>query len=432
MSPFNIKEPPQSKGLKIAAVAQEGNSRDRVARASPPRLAFLLGSVLGVAFLNIVSVGLGECPCEPSSFPLRLYIRTLCTTCRRLAHLARMPDTDAALYWWMLPVASIIAFLANQSGIGGAALFAPIFLLIFPLLGPEYPLHSARAAVSTAILVEVFGFTSGFLGYARRGLIDVRLTLKIAAFSVPSTVLASLLLEIPPIVLKGTYVAFMLLLSAFMLRMSTLPDDSSSVTPVVDEIPVASTSNPLNASASSSTAIASLELGEGKTSTPRIPYPGFSLCQKGGPRFKSFAERAYPFKQHTYLDMPADLISASFSVVGGITTALIGVGLGELMIPRLLHFNVPVEVAAAASVTAVAMTCLSSAIVQIHNEVAKRGLQVRWDLVFYMAAGVILGAQVGTYLQGRLLKKRAMQRVIGLVFLAVGTLFLAIVIVVKM
>jgi hypothetical protein len=48
-----------------------------------------------------------------------------------------------------------------------------------------------------------------------------------------------------------------------------------------------------------------------------------------------------------------------------------------------------------------------------------------------MAAGVIIGAQVGTYFQGRLLKTRAMQRVIGLVFLAVGTLFLAIVIVVK-
>jgi uncharacterized membrane protein YfcA len=130
--------------------------------------------------------------------------------------------------------------------------------------------------------------------------------------------------------------------------------------------------------------------------------------------------------------MPADYISAMFSVVGGITTALIGVGLGELTVPRLLHFGVPVEVAAAASVTAVAMTCLSAATVQIHNVVAERGLQgVRWDLIFYMAAGVIIGAQVGTYFQGRLLKKRAMQRVIGLVFLAVGTLFLAIVIVVK-
>jgi len=336
----------------------------------------------------------------------------------------RMPDADAALYWWMLPVASCIAFLANQSGIGGAALFAPIFLLVFPLIGPEYPIHSARAAVSTAILVEVFGFTSGFLGYFRRGLIDVRLTMKIAAFSIPATVLASLLLEIPPIVLKGTYVAFMLLLSAFMLRMSSLPDDSP---PVIDEIPVASTSNPLNASTASP-----LELEEGKAATPRVPYPGFPLCEKGGPRFKAFTERAFPFKQHTYLDMPADCISAMFSVVGGITTALIGVGLGELTVPRLLHFGVPVEVAAAASVTAVAMTCLSAATVQIHNVVAERGLQgVRWDLVFYMAAGVIIGAQVGTYFQGRLLKKRAMQRVIGLVFLAVGTLFLAIVIVVK-
>ena len=36
------------------------------------------------------------------------------------------------------------------SGIGGAALFTPIFILVFPLLGPEYVLSSTVAAIGTA------------------------------------------------------------------------------------------------------------------------------------------------------------------------------------------------------------------------------------------------------------------------------------------
>ena len=44
------------------------------------------------------------------------------------------------------------------SGIGGAALFIPIFVIIFPILGPEYPLTTA-AALGTALMTEVFGFS---------------------------------------------------------------------------------------------------------------------------------------------------------------------------------------------------------------------------------------------------------------------------------
>ena len=53
---------------------------------------------------------------------------------------------DWTLYWFMFPVAILVATSAMLSGIGGAAIFAPIFLIIFPLLGPEYPLGSLAAA----------------------------------------------------------------------------------------------------------------------------------------------------------------------------------------------------------------------------------------------------------------------------------------------
>ena len=72
---------------------------------------------------------------------------------------------DFTLYWFMFPVSMLVATTAMLSGIGGAALFMPIFLLIFPLLGPEYPLTSPVAAIAVALLTETFGFSSGFVGY---------------------------------------------------------------------------------------------------------------------------------------------------------------------------------------------------------------------------------------------------------------------------
>ena len=45
----------------------------------------------------------------------------------------------------MFPISICVATTAMLSGIGGAALFIPIFVIIFPILGPEYPLTTAAA-----------------------------------------------------------------------------------------------------------------------------------------------------------------------------------------------------------------------------------------------------------------------------------------------
>ena len=80
---------------------------------------------------------------------------------------------DFSLYWFMFPVSIMVATVAMMSGIGGAAFFTPLFLVVFPLLGPEYVITPVQA-VGTALLIETFGFSSGFVGYYRKGLIDFR------------------------------------------------------------------------------------------------------------------------------------------------------------------------------------------------------------------------------------------------------------------
>ena len=67
------------------------------------------------------------------------------------------PAAAVADYSFMLPASTAVATCCQLCGIGGAALFSPIFLLVFPLLGPSYPLSSPSAAVGTALAVETFG-----------------------------------------------------------------------------------------------------------------------------------------------------------------------------------------------------------------------------------------------------------------------------------
>ncbi len=52
---------------------------------------------------------------------------------------------DWTIYRFMFPVSICIATTAMLSGIGGAALFTPVFIIVFPLIGPEYPLATPAA-----------------------------------------------------------------------------------------------------------------------------------------------------------------------------------------------------------------------------------------------------------------------------------------------
>ena len=94
----------------------------------------------------------------------------------------------------MFPVAMCVATTAMLSGIGGAAMFAPIFMIIFPILGPEYSLQSIAAAIGVALLTEVFGFSSGFIGYYRKRLIDFKSAIPFIIVGVPIGIVGAILL----------------------------------------------------------------------------------------------------------------------------------------------------------------------------------------------------------------------------------------------
>lgn len=304
-------------------------------------------------------------------------------------HVHILPDSfgalDLSVYPFMFPTSVAVSTCAISAGIGGAALFAPIFLIIFPIMGPQYPLESSTAAVASAILVESFGFTSGLVGYFRRGLIDYTLAVPFLLISIPAAIVSAKYLSFDPIILKCIYTILMLSISVSLF---TKP---SSIN--VEE---RSTSASINFNAVHDQMIQKVD--------------------------KSGIEYLYP-----KLNINPQL--QFLSLCGGLLTGCLGVGIGELTLPQLLNNTVPVPIAAATSTLVVALTAWSSAFVQVQELIASpAGLSaIPWKLIIYMLPGVIIGGQIASALQGRL-SQEVLEKAISILFGAIGIAFACLVI----
>ena len=77
-----------------------------------------------------------------------------------------------------------------------------------------------------AILVESFGFSSGVIGYLRRGLIDSKTAFSFALASMPAAAIASKFLSLPELSLKTVYSVLMIGLSLYLLQQSGIAEES--------------------------------------------------------------------------------------------------------------------------------------------------------------------------------------------------------------
>ena len=119
----------------------------------------------------------------------------------------------------MFPVALCVATTATFSGIAGSAIFAPIFLIVFPMIGPEYQFPSVAAAIGVALLTATFGLSSGVVGYHRRRLIDFRSAIPFILVSVPIGILGAIMLVVLKDyqeLLRVSYAMLMLVLAVIL------------------------------------------------------------------------------------------------------------------------------------------------------------------------------------------------------------------------
>jgi uncharacterized protein len=286
---------------------------------------------------------------------------------------------DWTIYWFMFPLAICITTTASLCGIGGPAFFTPVMLIVLPLLGPEYPLQSAVAAFGAALLTQCFGFSSAFVGYYRRRLIDFRAAIPFAAVGVPLGILGALLAHtFDDELLKTGYGILMLVLAAIMLRGQNAGIATVAAGPAAD------------------------------TSKLR------RLVDRNGITYE-YAP-------------PRQGLGAIITGIGAFLTGMVSVGIGEVMMPQLIkRHRVPVPVAAGISVLVSILVVLASSTTLIAGLIVKGGHSaVPWNLICYAIPGVIIGGQIGPRLQGKF-DQGVMVRFIGVLFIAIGIAMLWIV-----
>jgi uncharacterized membrane protein YfcA len=282
---------------------------------------------------------------------------------------------DFTLYWFMFPVSILVATCAMLSGIGGAALFTPIFILVFPLLGPEYVLGSTIAAIGAALLTQSFGFLSGFIGYYRRRLVDYALAWRIVRFAVPVAILGALTASlVHDTVLLSSYAILVAVLAIVLWR---------NVVPAKRET-------------------------SGQTPSRRR-----ELTDSRG-------------KVYSYDDPQLGPGNIVLTGVGAFLTGMVSVGIGEVTISQLTRKGIPIAVAAATSVLVVIATVVFASFTLFAQLIQAGGWgAVPWNLLCYDIPGVLIGGQIGPRLQG-MISQHTMRRAISILFVILAVAMLAV------
>ena len=283
---------------------------------------------------------------------------------------------DFTLYWFMFPVSIVVATCAMLSGIGGAALFTPIFILVFPLLGPEYALASTMTAIAAALFTQTFGFLSGFVGYYRLKLIDYELARRILWFSIPVGIAGAVVANsVSDSVLIASYSVLVAVLAFVMWRNPIKPGD------------------------------------------PAVHLEGRVVIEKTDSRGQTYS-----------YDRPKlGFASYALTGIGAFLTGMVSVGIGEVTISQLTRKNIPIAVAAATSVLVVILTVVFASATLFAELIQAGGwTAVPWNLLVYDIPGVLIGGQIGPRLQG-LVPQHRMRQAISVLFilLAIAMMFVA-------
>ena len=261
--------------------------------------------------------------------------------------------------WFLFPVGIGIATIAMMAGIGGAVLFAPFFMLVLKL--------DPLLALGAGLVIEFFGFSSGVIGYWRRGAINFHIVKQLIVLTVPATVVGVVLGRLFPAFVLQSLLALLLFYLAyqFLLR--------------------------------------------GKECLPKHPkHTGASAELK---------------KEATSV---ATRITSFF---GGLSIGMISAGLGELNEYNFLQrMKLPVATASATSVFLVAMSATIGSIFHAYfffQEGNPAVFSRILSLLVFTVPGVITGAQFGVFLSG-IINVNVMGKFIGTLFGVLGilTLFL--------
>ena len=276
-------------------------------------------------------------------------------------------------YWYLFPISILIATTAMASGVGGAVFFSPLFILVLQL--------EPAVAVGTALMTELFGFSSGLFAYWKRRLIDFKLGRDLLLFSVPAAIIGSLTADLfPAAILKTIFaVGIIFLGSQFYFSLKRKEQEELD-----EEIRA-------EAALQCETVLVDREGNEYR----------YTVARKDQGRL--------------------------FAAVGGAFLGAISVGLAELQEYHLMaRCRVPSPVAVATSIFVVVITVLVASLGHFYKFVTSSDTTILTQvasIVLFTIPGVIVGGQIGPLVQAKVDPDK-IQLGIAILFIAVGVFML--------
>jgi len=261
---------------------------------------------------------------------------------------------DASL-WFMFPVAVGIATIAMLSGIGGAVMFSPFFMLVLGL--------DPLIALGAGLAIEVFGFSSGVIGYWRKRVINFHIVRRLIIFTIPATIVGVLLGRVVPADILKIMLALLILYLAYQFLLG------------------------------------------GKECLPKDPRcTGVSTTPE---------------------KLTLTKMVRVTTMLGGLLVGMISSGLGEVNeLNFLKKLKMPVPSASGTSVFLVAMSAIVGVCAHTYFLISRGELSIFTNvisLLIFTVPGVVLGAQVGVLLSNRI-NRQTMGKFVGVLFVILAIL----------
>jgi uncharacterized membrane protein YfcA len=257
--------------------------------------------------------------------------------------------------WFMFPVAVGIATIAMLAGIGGAVMFAPFFMFVLRL--------DPLLALGAGLAIEVFGFSSGVIGYLRKKVINFDIVRQVIVLTIPATIAGVVLGRFIPTLVLKVLLALLILYLAYQFLL------------------------------------------EGKECLPKDPRCTSVSTSSERPKLTSMAKVT--------------------SMLGGLLVGMISSGLGEVNeLNFLKKLKMPVPVASGTSVFLVAMSAIVGVCAHAYFLISQGELSVFTNvisLLVFTVPGVVLGAQVGVMLSN-IINRKFMGKFVGALFVALAIL----------
>lgn len=301
-----------------------------------------------------------------------------------LAVLAAAVPGDSAYwlrYWWMFPIAFLIALTVNTAGISGAALFVPFFILIFPFLAGTN--LQAIETVKLGLITESFGLSSSALAFLAFGLVDIRIALRSILVALPFVFGGAFLTALIPESVLFFIIAVLLVVSVFLLWFEK-------------------------------------EL-EAKRRAERDAISALEEDERG----EAVVQKSKDGKEYRYAYTRAGQLKrfAGYAL-GGSFQGATGFGIGEMGIIATMLSHIPTRIAIGTSHLIVATTAIAASLVHFFfaSNAAAAAAAFPWNIPAMTIPAVIAGGQLAPYVAAKLPTRYLERFVSGLFIIIAGAL----------